>query len=771
MRRIPLGGPFLAACFGVAVAEVCSIPFLAWGIAFGLFAIAVAVWRRTAFALAASLLFFGFWHSFRKASDQGYLLAQKPDLADRIHQIGLEAEADSKPFHWGNQIKQRLIAKVTGVDGRPMNFRVQAELAGQPIHYGDCCQVMGRLEAPQRAMNPGEFDERTYLQHEGIYVVLNSPSAHDATIQYHGWGNPIFAIALNCRKAVENIPTRSLENDRPIKALIEGVTFGDRSDFDPDLLDLLQDTGTLHLFVIDGLKVTLLAGISWIAARLFCLPRRWIAGAVVPLLLLYCAATGLSAAGLRATLMALFVLVGISLERPVLQLNAMSGAGFILLLCNPEELFQLGFQLSFTIVAFIVIGARPLTSWLAHPFRPDPWIPRQLISPLRRLLQRLIHRSAELLAVCTICWVSSLPFSIFYFHRISFSNVVANFLAVPVGTWILFTALISILVSPIAGWASIYLNNTNWLLAHLFLVIVNASAAFPGQAMNIGGLPWSTEAKIVVLASGRSETIYFCRGSSTGLVNPGSASKYRRITEPFLRSEGVNGLSFLSWTRPDQDHAGSAPEVAKHFKVAGASHESLSPNDEAAAGLSRGSPAAAGKADLSRRLVRHSSGIRDEGGSEAKADGIPSAIGLTKATTSRMSMLEEKISLNDEATWSSVKPITPLRPVLDCELGSFEVLLLNINRQQIQAQPSRTVDVVVVPSQRQCSCPELVRKFHPQAILYLQGKPGGNQSPGQPAVPIWFLGDKGAVTIALSNKDLELSGYLGDRLTLQSRSR
>ena len=723
MRRIPLGGLFLAACVGVEFAEVCSVPILGWAIGFGLLAIAVLAWKQTAVALAATLLFFGFWHSFRKVSDQGYQLAKKPDLANRTYQIELEAEADSRPFHWGNQIKQRLIAKVTSVDGRPMDFRVEAELASQPIHYGDRCQVMGRLEAPQRALNPGEFDERTYLRHEGIYVVLNSANARDATIKQHSWGNPIFAIALSCRKAVENIPTRSLENDHPIKALIEGVTFGDRSDFDPDLLELLQDTGTLHLFVIDGLKVTLLAGISWIAARLFCLPRRWIAGAVVPLLLLYCAGTGLSAAGLRATLMALFVLVGISLERPVLQLNAMSGAGFILLLCNPEELFQLGFQLSFAIVAFIVIGARPLTSWLAHPFKPDPWIPPQLISPLRRLLQRLIHRSAELLAVCAICWVSSLPFSIFYFHRISFSNVVANFLAVPVGTWILFTALVSILISPIAGWASIYLNNANWLLAHVFLVIVNASAAFPGQAMNVGRPPWSTEVKIVVLASGRSETVYFCRGSRTGLVNPGSRSKFRRITEPFLRSEGVNGLSFLNWTRSDPDHAGSASEVIKHFKV------------------------------------------------DAKAHEVPSPIGLTKATTSRNSLGEEKISLNDETTWSGTNFIPPLKPVLDCELGSFVVLLLNTNRQQIEVLPGRTVDVVVVPSQRQCPSPELVRKFHPQAILYCQGKPAGNQSPGEPAVPIWFLGDKGAVTIALTNKDLELSGYLGDRLTLRSRSR
>lgn len=716
MRRIPLGGLFLAACVGVEIAEVCPIPFLGWGVAFGLFAIAVVAWKRTAFVLSATLLFFGFWHSFRKVSDQGYQLAKKPDLTSRIHRIDLEADVDSKPFHWGNQTKQRLIATVTGVDGRPMNFRVQAELTGQPIHYGDCCQVTGRLETPQRAMNPGEFDERTYLEREGIYVVLTSTSGHDATITHHGWGNPIFAIALTCRKAIETIPTRSLENDRPIKALIEGVTFGDRSDFDPDLLDLLQDTGTLHLFVIDGLKVTLLAGVSWIAARFFCLPRRWIAGVVVPFLVLYCAATGLSAAGLRATLMALFVLLGVSLERPVLQLNAMSAAGFILLLCNSEELFQLGFQLSFTIVAFIVIGAHPLSAWIAHPFVPDPWIPRQLISPFRRLAHRLVHRSAELLAVCTICWVSSLPFSIFYFHRISFSNVIANFLAVPVGTWILFTALLSILVSPIAGWASIYLNNTNWLLAHAFLVIVNASAAFPGQAMNVGHLPWSAEAKIVVLASGRSETLYFCRGSSSGLVNPGSASKYRRITEPFLRSEGVNDLSFLSWTRSDQDHTGATPEVIKHFKIS-------------------------------------------------------SFNGLTKTAMGRMPLGEEKISLNDDTAWRAIKPIMPLNPVLDCELGAFEILLLNINRRQIEALPSRTVDVVVVPSQRQCSGAELIRKFRPQAVLYIQGKPAGNQTPVEPSIPIWFLGDKGAVTLALSNKNLELRGYLGDRLTLRSRKR
>jgi hypothetical protein len=79
---------------------------------------------------------------------------------------------------------------------------------------------------------------------------------------------------------------------------------------------------------------------------------------------------------------------------------------------------------------------------------------------------------------------------------------------------------------------------------------------------------------------------------------------------------------------------------------------------------------------------------------------------------------------------------------------------------------------VLVPSPRQCSYLELVHRFHPQAILYLQGKATGLQPSALPStIPTWFVGEKGAVTLALSHDRLELSSYLGDRMTLRSRSR
>jgi ComEC/Rec2-related protein len=728
MRRTPLGGLFLSACLGVSVAEPGLILPFFWAIAFVFGSVAALFRQLTVLTLITVFFFFGFWQSFRRTTDPGYQLGGSPRLINQLHQFLLEADTDSRPFRWGNRLRQRFFARITAMDGHTIRFRVEAELPSKSIYYGDQLGVRGRLALAERALNPGEFDNRTYLQHLGVYLTLTCTSPSEVAIVNHGWGNPIQAIALRCRKAIEAIPTHSLENDRPIKALIDGITFGDRSEFDPDLLDLLQDTGTLHLFVVDGLKVTLLAGVSWIVARLLCLPRRWTAALVLPFLVLYCAATGLSSAGLRATLMALFVLLGVSLDRPVVQLNALAGSGLILLIWNPEELFQLGFQLSFTIVALIVILAHPLTSCLAFPFRFDPWIPAQLISPARRAYHRVAARSAELFAVCLICWAASLPFSLFYFHRISLNNVIANFLAVPIGTWILFTALASILIYPISSWASICLNNSNWLLGHLFLAVVNGVAAIPGQTMNVSLAPWSSNVKVVLLASGRSETVYFHAGAVNGLLNPGSPSKYRRITEPFLRSQGVNELHFLSWSKPDGDHSGSATEVLRHFPI-------------------RMDVSTCQRSDH-HLLTRPSAGEQNLTASES--------IRINRQNISATFMLARADS------WP---------PIFGCEIGPFQFLFLGGNHQQDARQPSQTVDVIFASSPRQISSAELVRRFHPRAILYGQGKSGDEEALAGRITPIWFLAEKGAVTLTLCKQSLELCSYLGDRLTLPSRSR
>ena len=115
-----------------------------------------------------------------------------------------------------------------------------------------------------------------------------------------------------------------------------------------------RDTGTIHLFAASGLQVGLFTGLAWSCLRYIRLPRQSVALAIVPGIIAYCALTGFYPATVRATVMAMFMAVGISLERPVATVNSLCGSGLLILMHDTQELFQTGFQLSFVAVFAIL---------------------------------------------------------------------------------------------------------------------------------------------------------------------------------------------------------------------------------------------------------------------------------------------------------------------------------------------------------------------------------------------------------------------------------
>src|SRR5258708_35269095 len=70
--RIPLTGPFVAACVGIFVSDTYPDSWLVFAGLFCLFCLAALVWRKTLFTLAATVLFFAFWHPFLLAHAQGF---------------------------------------------------------------------------------------------------------------------------------------------------------------------------------------------------------------------------------------------------------------------------------------------------------------------------------------------------------------------------------------------------------------------------------------------------------------------------------------------------------------------------------------------------------------------------------------------------------------------------------------------------------------------------------------------------------------------------
>jgi ComEC/Rec2-related protein len=683
---------------------------------FCLIGLVALVWRKTLLTLAATALFFAFWHALLIDDDQGFRLSREAGLNNHVHRCVLCAQSDSTSFQWANQTKQRFHAEIREVDGFPVRFLALVELSGSFIQYGNIIGLDGRFALPEQPLNPGEFNYRTFLKRQSVYLILQAIPGSKNQVFSDGAANPFVGFALRLRHRIEGIPIASLEDDPPIQGLIRGILFGDRSTIPPGIMDELQDTGTLHLFVIDGLKVTLLAGISWAVMRVARLGRRWTVILIVPLFI-YCAGTGLSVAGLRATIMAGILLFGVALERPVLAKNVLSGAGLLLLMLDPQQLFQLGFQLSFVTVAALTIATKPLAHLLSLPIRPDPWIPQRLLHPARRALSRIAQHGCELLSVCSVCWLATLPFAWLTFHRVSWYSVAANFATVPLGASMLALGISSILAAPFCRWASLYLNNTNWLLGHLFLGVVHTFTALPYQSTNAAEPGARSYPKLVILASGRSNSIYLHAGAADAIINPGSTSKYRRITQPFLRYQGVNQLCLLPSSRHDADHEGCLKQLERQFTC-------IAPMGQAAQLELTDEPVG----DTDSMIVN-----LDETGIRVRA-------GSPDRTESRILV----------------------------RMGKYHALLMSdSHRGAALKKDNCAVDVLCVSSPRSFPPADVQSKYDPQVVVYAQGKRSGRLSQS----PTIFLSEQGAVTLQLCGDALTLQTFRGGQFTFRKRMR
>jgi ComEC/Rec2-related protein len=583
--RIPFLGLFLCALVGVLLGNSFAALWVHFFCGFG-FLGGLSLWRgKTVFLLLAVVGFFAAWTGSRLGTDVGLQLARALPAKGVYANLRVRVDSDPAQFKFGVQERIRFRASVLEVNRQKAEFRALVEVpafesdsgredfdpsSGRwslPIQYGDVLSLRGELVRPNAPLNPGEFNYPEYLRHQRIYLLARVWSAAAVQRTATNQGHPLVFWALQIRHAIQPYLIETVEDDPEIKSLISGILFGDRTGLPPERLEELQDTGTLHLLVIDGLKVTLFAGIGWMTSRLLQMPRRWSAALVIPAICLYCSATGLSAASLRAMLMAILAVAGVTIERPTVLLNVLSFAGFSLLLFDPEQLFQLGFQLSFTTVYAIAWFTRPLAEWLHRPFAKDPWIPFQVLNGFQRGFERASKHVCELTALSTVCWLATLPFSIFLFHRISITNVPANMLTVPIGSLMLVLGAISICLHPLLHSVSVALNNTNWLLGKLFWFLVASAAHIPGGGWNLG---WSMaqEQAVVALAAGRSNTVHIHSETGDYLLNPGSLSKYRRIVEPYLRETGVNRLVRVGALREDRDHVEAFTSLVQRFNCA-----------------------------------------------------------------------------------------------------------------------------------------------------------------------------------------------------------
>ena len=567
--RQPFIGIAIAAGGGVLIGELAPFPRVALG--FAALAAGVALLRRTSVVTYIFIATcFCALHALRITDAPGLLLAR--ELGNGPVAITARGAVVSEP-KISAQGNASFFLRLNSIERHGITFPTHATISARwrgEAQFGDELQLFGVAQPIAGPRNPGELDMRSYLARRDIHDVIVTRYPENGRLLRRNGGNSILRAAHASRHWMEATLSRDLEDSPEVRSVICGIILGLRDQTPDEVEDQFQQTGTIHLFAVAGLHVGMVAYLLWALASALRLPRKWATGLIIPGLFFYAAITGLNTSSLRAATMAAVLLGGVFFERKVHRGNSLAAAAVLILCYDTNQLFSIGFQLSFSVVTTILFLADPIFNMLARWCEPDPFLPKALVSGMQRAIAAVWRKIARGASVSLAAWIGSLPLILPYFYLITPVSLFANLTVVPIAFFVLAAGLLSILVTPIAGWLAIIFNNANWSLASAILGIVGLFARAPAGHFYIGQPHWpdGARAEITVLDLGAGGAAHVRSSGNDWLIDCGAERDFGRIVRGYLRSRGVNQLSGLVLTHGDSAHIGAAIPVLRAFRPA-----------------------------------------------------------------------------------------------------------------------------------------------------------------------------------------------------------
>lgn len=393
------------------------------------------------------------------------------------------------------QFKLRVTALRLAQDWQPAEGLLWMSVATN-LPYGAEIECVAALRRPEPARNPGGFDLCGWLARQGIHWTARVASNDPCRVLALHRGNPLTEVSVSLRRYFDRALCAGLTADpkcedegKRLAALLAAMVLGERSEIPSDTYAAFQRTGVFHVFAVSGLHVGLVTALVLLVLRALQMPTRWSGLAAIPLLILYVWATGARPGAVRALIMAGVWQMGRMLLRPAEGLNNLAVAALILLVCNPRELFDGGFQLSFTVVAAILILGPRLQQRFARWWLPDPLVPRQLLPRWRTALEKPRVWFLQLLSCSVAAWLGVAPLLATYFHLFSPVTIVANLLVIPLMMIITALGMAACAAYAVWPWLAETFNNANYFFLSAIVRCVEWLSRWPGGHLYVQAPP------------------------------------------------------------------------------------------------------------------------------------------------------------------------------------------------------------------------------------------------------------------------------------------
>lgn len=271
-----------------------------------------------------------------------------------------------------------------------------------------------------------EFPYARYLNLRGIFAQAFMPTLLNVRIDRRPTVGFISLID-RVRSAIRSSLERNLSPQA--SALARGFLIGETRDISPGIYGLFRDSGTLHLLAVSGSNVALVVLFGLWVMRPFWLGVRSRSVVLLAVIVIFAGLSYGEPSVMRATIMAALIIGARLLGRTYDLNNVIAAAALIILLVDPGQLFDVGFQLSF-VTAWGLIFFVPRLGARFEAWRERTWS-RWLVLPV---------------TVALVAQIVSIPIVAYYFDRVPVFGVVANLIIVPIvslaviGVLVLFAA-------------------------------------------------------------------------------------------------------------------------------------------------------------------------------------------------------------------------------------------------------------------------------------------------------------------------------------------
>lgn len=325
---------------------------------------------------------------------------------------------------------------MTSIDGK----LVYADLAGKPI------RLTGIIARPPASKNPHLFDYKLYLKTRNISTVLESNSWQCTLLpgRVNGLTNALSRYKYGLMERLQKNMTPETFG------LMAGILFGDKNFIDDSIYQTFQKNGTAHILSVSGIHVGIIyAYIDKVVGK----GKHPLYNVItVGLLMIYAALSGFSPSVDRAVFMIIIFIIGKLMQERYDLTTCTAFSAFVLLLYNPYNLLNLGFQLSYIAVFILAVILPWLSKFTGRLLaeKKEDLSAGSKIQKKEKMLTKAVRMMVPLIAI----QIGMIPITAYIFNYFSLSAFIANVPVILLAGIILPIGLILMLISPILEFCS-----------------------------------------------------------------------------------------------------------------------------------------------------------------------------------------------------------------------------------------------------------------------------------------------------------------------------